>query len=93
VLASVVATLAWVPGGLGTFEASCVALLHLQGIPVHAALAGTLLLRGFTFWLPMAPGFWLTRRELGSGRRALLPEARRSDGAAPSERPCPPRRR
>lgn len=64
VLASMVATLAWVPGGLGTFEGTCVALLHLHGVPLEAALAGTLLLRGFTFWLPMAPGLWIARREL-----------------------------
>lgn len=64
VLASVVATLTWVPGGLGTFEGSCVALLHSHGIGLEAALAATLLLRGFTFWLPMLPGLWVARREL-----------------------------
>jgi uncharacterized protein (TIRG00374 family) len=64
VVASVVATLAWVPGGLGTFEGSCVAMLRLQGTPIEAALAATLLLRGFTFWLPMVPGLWLARREM-----------------------------
>jgi uncharacterized membrane protein YbhN (UPF0104 family) len=64
VVASFVATLAWVPGGLGAFEGSCAAMLHLHGVPFEAAVAGTLLLRGFTFWLPMAPGLWLARREL-----------------------------
>ena len=63
--ASVVSTLAWVPGGLGTFEATCIALLHVHGVSIEAALAATLLLRGFTFWLPMLPGFELARRELG----------------------------
>ena len=67
-IASVVATLAWIPGGLGTFEGTCVAVLHLHGVSVEAGLAGTLLLRGFTFWLPMLPGFALARREL-AGRR------------------------
>lgn len=65
VVASAVATLAWVPGGLGTFEGTCVAMLHLQGVSLEAALAATLLLRGFTFWLPMLPGLALARRELG----------------------------
>jgi uncharacterized membrane protein YbhN (UPF0104 family) len=65
VVASVVSTLAWVPGGLGAFEGTCVALLHLQGLPVEASLAATLLLRGLTFWLPMLPGFALARREAG----------------------------
>ncbi|HVN31826.1 MAG TPA: lysylphosphatidylglycerol synthase transmembrane domain-containing protein [Thermoanaerobaculaceae bacterium] len=63
VLASIVSTLAWVPGGVGTFDGSCVALLHLHGVSVEAALAATLLLRGLTFWLPMIPGFPLARRE------------------------------
>lgn len=53
-----------VPGGLGTFEAACVALLHVEGIGVEPALAATLLLRGFTFWLPMLPGLAVVRREL-----------------------------
>jgi len=66
VVASLVSTLAWVPGGIGTFEATCVALLHLHGVPVEAALAATLLLRGFSFWLPMLPGFALARREVGA---------------------------
>jgi uncharacterized membrane protein YbhN (UPF0104 family) len=61
VVASVVSTLAWVPGGLGAFEGTCVALLHLHGVSVESALAATLLLRGLTFWLPMIPGFALAR--------------------------------
>jgi uncharacterized protein (TIRG00374 family) len=62
--ASVAATLGPVPLGLGTFEAVSTATLHLQGQPVAAALAATLLLRGFTFWLPMLPGLFLAHREL-----------------------------
>jgi uncharacterized membrane protein YbhN (UPF0104 family) len=68
-VASVVSTLAWVPGGLGTFEGSCVALLHLHGVAVESALAATLLLRGLTFWLPMLPGFALARREASAPPR------------------------
>jgi len=63
VMAALVSTLAWVPGGVGTFDGACVALLHLHGVSVEAALAATLLLRGLTFWLPMIPGFPLARRE------------------------------
>ena len=63
VVASVVSSLSWIPGGLGAFEGGCVALLHLQGVPVEGALAATLLLRGMTFWLPMIPGFGVARRE------------------------------
>ncbi len=64
IMASVVATLGPVPLGLGTFEASCVAMLGSLGVPIETALTATLLLRGFTLWLPMLPGLWLTRRAL-----------------------------
>jgi hypothetical protein len=39
-------------------------MLGLLGVPIEAALAATLLLRGFTVWLPMLPGVWLARRGL-----------------------------
>lgn len=64
VLAAVVGAVLPIPLGLGSFEASCVALLHLFQIPVEAGLVAVLLLRGFTFWLPMVPGLILARREL-----------------------------
>jgi uncharacterized protein (TIRG00374 family) len=63
-LASMVATLGPIPLGLGTFEVTCVSMLHVLGIPVEAALTATLILRGFTLWLPMVPGMWLMRRAL-----------------------------
>jgi uncharacterized protein (TIRG00374 family) len=69
VMASAVSSLAWVPGGLGTFEGSCVAMLHLQGVGIESALAATLLFRGMAFWLPMLPGFALARREAGRASR------------------------
>jgi uncharacterized protein (TIRG00374 family) len=64
VIASIVATLSPIPLGLGTFETTCVAMLGVLGIPLEAALTATLLLRGFTLWLPMLPGLWLIRREM-----------------------------
>ncbi len=64
VLASVVATLSPVPLGLGAFEGSCTGLLHLLGGGLEASLAATLILRGFTLWLPMLPGLWIIRREI-----------------------------
>ena len=75
VVASMVATLAWVPGGLGTFEGTCVAMLHVHGVAIEAALAATLLARGFTFWLPMAPGLAIARREMMTGAASLGPAA------------------
>ena len=64
VVSSIVATLSPIPLGLGIFEASSVGMLKALGIPVEPALTATLLLRGFTLWLPMLPGLWLARREL-----------------------------
>ncbi len=78
VIAAAVASLTWVPGGIGTFEGTCVALLHVHGVSLEAALAGTLLLRGLSFWLPMLPGSWLAHRETrsadGDERGATEPE-------------------
>jgi glycosyltransferase 2 family protein len=54
-----------IPLGLGTFETACVGMLALLGVAIESALTATLLLRGLTFWLPMVPGLWLARREIG----------------------------
>src|SRR5206468_1440260 len=71
VMAQLASTVGPMPLGLGTFEAVCVTILHVLGQPVEVALTATLLLRGFTFWLPMIPGLVLARRELKhSGHRA-----------------------
>jgi len=64
-IASMAATIGPIPVGLGTFEAGSVGMLSFLGVSIEAALAGTLLLRGLTFWLPMLPGLWLARREIG----------------------------
>lgn len=68
VLAMMVAMLGPIPLGLGTFEATSTASLVLLGVPIEAALTGTLLLRGCTTWLPMVPGMILVRRELQAGK-------------------------
>jgi glycosyltransferase 2 family protein len=67
VAASMAATLGPIPLGLGTFEAAGIAMMHLLGVTLEVALAGTLILRGLTFWLPMLPGLWLARREIAFG--------------------------
>jgi uncharacterized membrane protein YbhN (UPF0104 family) len=61
-MASIVATLGPIPMGLGSFEATSVAMLGMLGVRVEAAVAGTLLLRGLTLWLPLIPGMILIRR-------------------------------
>jgi hypothetical protein len=64
VVATIVATLSLIPLGLGSFELTCAGLLVSLGARLETALTATLLLRGFTVWLPMIPGLLLTRREL-----------------------------
>jgi uncharacterized protein (TIRG00374 family) len=56
IAASILVTLAPVPLGLGSFEAGSAGMLSLLGDPLPVALAATLLLRGFTLWLPLLPG-------------------------------------
>jgi len=65
VLASVAATISFLPGGVGPFEAVSVGTLRVLGVSLEASITGTILLRGFTLWLPMLPGLWLARREMG----------------------------
>jgi uncharacterized membrane protein YbhN (UPF0104 family) len=67
-VANVVATVGPISLGLGAFEGAAVVVLNATGVSIETALAATLLLRGFTFWLPMLPGLWLARRELGKAR-------------------------
>ena len=60
VLAYVVGTVAsWVPllpGGLGAVEIAVPAVLHHFGVPLTVALAGTLLWRGLSLFLPALAG-------------------------------------
>jgi uncharacterized membrane protein YbhN (UPF0104 family) len=60
VLAYVAGTVAsWVPllpGGLGAVEIAVPAVLHHFGVPLSVALAGTLLWRGLSLFLPAAGG-------------------------------------
>lgn len=70
VMATLAGTFSLLPGGLGSFEAGCTATLALLGVPVEAALTGTLLLRGLTLWLPLVPGAMLARRDLARRRHS-----------------------
>lgn len=67
IMASIVATLGPIPLGLGSFEATSIATLRLLGVPFEAGLAGTMLLRLLTLWLPLLPGMILMR---GAVKRA-----------------------
>ena len=48
--------------------------LNLMGVSVPIGLAATLLFRGLSFWLPMLPGWWVSRRITASTVAATLPE-------------------
>ncbi len=60
---SVVASAAPTPGGLGATEAVLVAALTTLGVAQHEAVAGVLIYRFATFWLPIVPG-WLSLQAL-----------------------------
>src|SRR5262249_4294238 len=68
-------TISIIPGGLGTFEATSVLTLKMAGLDVPTSISATLLFRGLSFWLPMAPGFWLARNMMGSRARGPGGEA------------------
>jgi uncharacterized protein (TIRG00374 family) len=69
-IASLFRTMGIVPGGLGTFEATSVRTLRIAGVQVTTGLAATLLFRGLSFWLPMLPGYWFSRRAIGGRQRS-----------------------
>ena len=64
VLASLVATITLIPSGLGTFDATMLAMLHLVGVSTTHGVGAVLLFRGFTLMLPLLPGLWLAHREM-----------------------------
>jgi Mg2+-importing ATPase len=66
--ASLVRTAGIVPGGLGTFEATSVLMLRIFETPLSVALSATLLFRGLSFWLPMIPGLWYSRKAVQPAR-------------------------
>ena len=68
-VASLLRTMGFIPGGLGTFEATSVVTLRMAGVPVSVGLAATLLFRGLSFWLPMLPGYWFSHRFVAARRR------------------------
>jgi uncharacterized protein (TIRG00374 family) len=69
ILASIVVTLGPIPMGLGSFEAVCIGMLRVGGVPFEAALSATLLFRGYTLWVPLLPGMFATRRQLKNRKR------------------------
>ena len=54
--ASLIGALSMLPGGLGGFEATCLALLVWQGVPAPQAVVATAVLRVTTFWYSLLLG-------------------------------------
>jgi len=79
VIASLVATITLIPSGLGTFDATMLAMLRLVGVSTTHGVGAVLLFRGFTLLLPLLPGLWLAHQEMkaeaASGRRGLGPKS------------------
>jgi Mg2+-importing ATPase len=70
-IASLFRTMGIVPGGLGTFEVTSVLTLRMVGVDLAVALSATLLFRGLSFWLPMLPGYWFSRRAVATPQHDL----------------------
>jgi uncharacterized protein (TIRG00374 family) len=66
-ISSLVRTMGVVPGGLGTYEAASVLTLRSVGISLPVGLSATLIFRGLSFWMPMLPGLWFSRRIIKPG--------------------------
>jgi len=84
-LASLLRSVGFMPGGLGTFEAAAVSALSLVGIPVAVGLSATLLFRGLSFWLPMLPGLAIARRALAPAQRRGAADRPETWCATPTE--------
>ena len=66
--------ISFVPGALGVFEGGMTLILVSLQVPAAPAFAMTLLLRAFTFWLPMPVGWFLYRRYLNKEDGQIITE-------------------
>jgi Mg2+-importing ATPase len=81
-LSTLARTIGVLPGGFGTFDGTLVAVLNLLGVPLAAGLSATLLFRGYSFFVPLAPGLLLARAELRRrGDGGNMPRSRSSEAA------------
>ena len=69
-LASLFRTVGVLPGGLGSFEAMSVLTLKMIGVAIPVGLSATLMFRALSFWLPMLPGLWFSRRAMAGSKAA-----------------------
>ncbi len=57
-IARILALVSFLPGGLGITEGTLVLILIGFGIPTTTALAGVLIFRFISFWIPIPIGLW-----------------------------------
>jgi uncharacterized protein (TIRG00374 family) len=60
-LTAFISMLSFIPGALGIYEGGMTLMFISFGVPAGPAFVATLLLRAFTFWLPMPIGWILYR--------------------------------
>jgi Mg2+-importing ATPase len=87
-IASLFRTIGILPGGLGSFEASSVLTLKMIGVALPVALSATFLFRALSFWLPMLPGLWLSRRAVSTRGRRIRPATPRAYWSRPESELC-----
>jgi uncharacterized protein (TIRG00374 family) len=64
IIGTMAGAVTFLPGGIGGFEAASIGILKLLGMPLEAAVTGTLLYRGLTLWIPLIPGLVMARHDL-----------------------------
>jgi len=94
-VSSLLRTAGVVPGGLGTFEAASVVTLRMAGVALPVALSATLLFRGMSFWMPLAPGLWFARHAVAERATADddEPSSKEKPQRAPVRAPANPNAR
>lgn len=72
-LSMIMGALSFLPGGLGGFEVTAVALLSAQHVPLASAVAATAIVRLTTLWFAVFLGFLALPLAFSQLRRAMLP--------------------
>ena len=65
-VATLFATVGFVPGGIGLVEVSTAAVLHSFGVPLGVALAAAVCARVAEFWIPLAVGAAIGHRYIAT---------------------------
>ena len=90
VLGVILYAFAVVPGALGLYEGGMAAMLIAFGIMPARAVAGTVLFRGFSFWLPIPIGFVIYYVMMHARRRTTETARQQAPQPPPNPEPLPP---